>query len=93
MQNKENEVPVQHTPMTWKAMKEFVNQLPEERMDEQVRWWGIDCGGFVYDVAPLEEDHLQDDDFWVAATEYVPVNESDEPARLPAGTPIIYTEF
>lgn len=52
--------------MTWKELKEFCNQLPEEELNKNVIMWREEESIIKIEAFQLEEDHYVDEDRWVS---------------------------
>ena len=75
---------------TWKDLKDFCNQLPEEELNNTVKWWGEERGGNVLLADRLDEDFVQTD----YGCEPASVQEYEEgqdpyPVVFKKGTPIL----
>lgn len=47
---------------TWADLKRIANEIPEERLSNEVKWWGEERGGKISGVQTLEEDYHDDGD-------------------------------
>lgn len=76
---------------TWRQLKEFCNNLPDEFMDDNVIWWGEETGGKLFAAYQLTEDYTTTDYGCEPISEQDPPEEGEEPWEVthPKGTPII----
>lgn len=82
---------------TWKELKEFINQLPEEVLDLPVRWWGDERGGKIHKAECLKEEYAMNDEGWqpksvLEPDDFTTQEEIDEYPSMPKGSPILHTD-
>lgn len=85
---------MQRKSMTWAELKEAVNKLPEENLQQPVRWWGNERGGVISYVNLLDEDYVCDDEGWQPKScfEGVPEDEYEVNEELLKGSPVLMTD-
>lgn len=64
--------------LTWRKLKETINEIPDNLLDQTVLWWGEEKGGDVISIDILEENYVRTDYGYEPASvqEY---EEGDEP--------------
>lgn len=77
-------------PVTWRHVKDIVNQLTDEQLSQEVRIWGDERGEKCVSVTPLSEDYCSDDCGYQPKSVFE--SEDDYDNEVPAGTPIIYID-
>jgi hypothetical protein len=93
------EIEIEKTQLTWADLKEFVNRLSAEQLNNPLIWWGDDRNGKITGFATLEEDYIIEDggEGISPKSTYDPedlktIIEEDEFSVLPQGKPILYAD-
>lgn len=75
--------------LTWQELKDFVNKLTHEQLNDVVRFWGEEIGGIIDSVEQLPEDFVETD-YGMEPASVQEYEEGDEHCEviLPKGTPI-----
>ena len=76
--------------LTWQDIKELVNSLNEEQLQQEVRWWGEESGGSVSDANILNEDYLSDGVSYAPKSEMLPDDIDEDEPIFPKGTVMLW---
>ena len=81
---------MENKKFTWADLKKVVNELPEDMLWRDVRWWGEERGGTVKSVSLLDEVYVQNDEGFEPMSAHEGSEDSYyEGSELPAGYPIL----
>jgi len=83
-------------PMTWHQLKEVVNSLSEEQLNNPIMYWEEDGGGRISDVECLEEDYVygEEGSYPISLWEESKGEDETEPTIVyKKGTPVMHTYF
>ena len=86
------DIPRTPKAMTYRDLKEKVNQLDDAQLDTDVIWWGEERGGVITDLVTLKEEYICTDEGYCPVNSFEPadlVDYEDEP-RMPVGRPILH---
>lgn len=83
--------------LSWQELKDFVNSLPDEVLEQDVRWWGDERGGTLVNTHKLEEDYICDDEGWQPKSVFdnddtYTKEEIEDMPLLEKGTPILWAD-
>lgn len=81
-------------PITWADLRRIANDVPPERLDDEVIWWGEERGGEVYSAEPLEEDYIDTDYGFEAKSAFneEELKELEGNQEMPKGRMILWVE-
>lgn len=69
----------------WQDVKEFVNSLNEEQLQQPMRYWGEEKAGGIFAISILQEDFINPSGECVEPSSTYEFDE-DEPIVYPKGT-------
>lgn len=83
--------------LSWKELKDFANSLPEEVLEQDVKWWGDERGGTLVNTHKLEEDYVCTDEGWEPKSvhesyESYSKEDIEDMPQLAKGTPILWAD-
>jgi len=83
---------------TWAELKAFCNEIPDQFLSEQVRWWGDERGGIINLCSKIEEDMICTEEGWEPRSVYDDEDTytQEEIKKMPVllkGAPVLFTDF